>query len=297
MGTLPQLPVVVALLFASLAPGYQRGVVQGVTVKPNPVAAGASAAVTATGTNPCGAVFVDWGDGTAITYAIYSLPATQTHAYASGGRFKVIAKGMGNCDGEVATTLDVKGPPPAPPPAPPAPKPSAEITNVEMTPSPAVIRQPVEITVSGRGACAFSVDFGDGNTDDESGELPRTIRHTYALARTYVLIVRPQPPCAGKFTQKLAVEATAPAPELAGVSVVPVRGVAGQPVTIHVNGAGVCRYAIDYGDGNRDLRSHALPDRVPHNYPAPDRYTISASAEPPCVGSARTTLIVRPPYH
>jgi hypothetical protein len=36
--------------------------------------------LTASGTNPCGAAYIDYGDGTAITYAITGLPTTQTHA-------------------------------------------------------------------------------------------------------------------------------------------------------------------------------------------------------------------------
>jgi len=285
--------VFAALSFGAVASAAQRGVVQGVSVKPNPVAAGAPVTVTATGTNPCGAVFVDWGDGTAITYAIYNLPVTQTHAFAAGGRFTVVAKGMGNCDGEVRTTLDVK-PPPSPPPPPPPPEPREKIARVDMTPSPARVRQPVAIVVAGNGPCAFTVDFGDGNTREESGALPRTIRHTYAVPDTYVVIVRPDPPCAGKFTQKLTVTDANAAAELSGVTVSPVRAVAGQAVTIDVTGKGACQYSIDFGDGNADSRSRDLPDRVRHTYPAPDRYTISVTAEPPCIGSARATLVVRP---
>src|SRR3954471_21754901 len=135
-----------ALTIASLTPiaisgalAAQRGVVSGITLQPSPTTVSTTVTATATGTNPCGAVFIDWGDGAAITYAVTGLPASQTHAYAAGGQYAVIARGMGNCDGEARARIDVSGPPP------PAPAGAAAITAVQMTPSPAVMRRPVEI--------------------------------------------------------------------------------------------------------------------------------------------------------
>ena len=172
--------------------------------------------------------------------------------------------------------------------------PEAVITSVEMTPSPAFVRRPVDIAVKGRGTCSFSVDFGDGNSHEEAGTLPLTVKHTYAVADTYVVIVRPAPPCTGKFTQKLTVATAPPQPDLTGINVTPARATAGQPVTIEVIGSGTCSYAIDFGDGNLEKRSRPLPDRLQHNYPVPDAYTVAVKAESPCAGSARTTLVVRP---
>jgi len=279
----------IVVLGVVLPPAQQRGVVTGISLNPNPVAAGTPVSATATATNPCGAVFIDWGDGTKITYPISSVPATETHAYTAAGHFTVLAKGMGNCDGEVKTTFDV-----SPPPTPPPPRASeATVTSVDMTPSPALVRQPVDIAVKGRGTCSFSVDFGDGNSQEETGVLPRTVKHTYAVADNYVVIVRPASPCAGKFTQKLTVATELPQPELTGINVTPARPTAGQPVTIEIIGSGTCSYTIDFGDGNTDTRSRQLPDRVRHNYPAPDRYTVVVSADRPCAGSARTTLVIR----
>ncbi|PYR94151.1 MAG: hypothetical protein DMF84_06255 [Acidobacteria bacterium] len=67
-----------------------------------------------------------------------------------------------------------------------------------------------------------------------------------------------------------------------------------KPVTIETIGSGTCSYTLDFGDGNRDTRSRQFPDHVRHNYPAPDKYTVAAAANPPCSGSARTTLVIRP---
>ena len=240
----------IALLAALPTSVQQRGVVTGISLKPSTVAVGAPVAATATGTNPCGAVFIDWGDGTAITYPITGVPATQAHVYTSAGRFTVVSKGMGNCDGEVKTTIDI---------SPPAVAPEAVITSVEMTPSPAFVRRPVDIAVKGRGTCSFSVDFGDGSSLEETGMLPLTVKHTYGVADTYVVIVRPAPPCTGRFTQKLTVATAPPQPDLTGINVTPARATAGQPVTIEVIGSGTCSYAIDFGDGNLEKRSGRCP--------------------------------------
>lgn len=114
-----------ALLMVPLA-AQQRGVVNGVVVPKAPAQVGAPVEITVTGSNPCGAVRIDPGDGTErITHAITEVPTTVRYIYRKAGRFEVRAEGMGNCDGVAAAPMQVD-PPPAPPPAaapPPAPAP------------------------------------------------------------------------------------------------------------------------------------------------------------------------------
>jgi len=108
---------IMALLIVSAA-AEQRGVITGVAIPKTPVQAGVPVDIIITGTNPCGAVRIDPGDGTGpITYPITQVPTTQHHIYQESGRFEVRAEGMGNCDGVVATSVRVS-PAPAPPPAP-----------------------------------------------------------------------------------------------------------------------------------------------------------------------------------
>ena len=95
-----------AMLMMSLsAPSAdQRGVVSGVSVPKTPVQAGVPVEIAIAGTNPCGAVRVDPGDGTErITHAITQVPTSVRHVYQKAGRFEVRAEGMGNCDGVAAT--------------------------------------------------------------------------------------------------------------------------------------------------------------------------------------------------
>lgn len=105
-----------ALLIVPMA-GQQRGVVSGVVVPKAPAQAGLPVEITITGTNPCGAVRVDPGDGSErITHAITDVPTTVQYVYRKAGRFEVRAEGMGNCDGVAATSIQVD-PAPAPPPS------------------------------------------------------------------------------------------------------------------------------------------------------------------------------------
>src|SRR5688572_14354219 len=94
--------IVLSLAFAS----QPRGWVSSVTA-----AADANVGTyqfTVRGNNPCGAVNLDFGDGTtAVTHAITQLPVTIPHEYTRVGEFTVRARGMGNCDGDVFTRVNV----------------------------------------------------------------------------------------------------------------------------------------------------------------------------------------------
>ena len=218
---------------------------------------GATVTVTASGTNPCGAAHIDYGDGTAITYAITGLPTAQTHAYQKPGVFAIVARGMGNCDGTATTRIEITG------------SCRRRRRSTSRTPSSAsasrrrsgVVRQPVAINVNGRGACAFTIDFGDGNQQEFNGPLPQRVNHTYAVARTYTVIVAPAPPCSGKFTERLQVAARA-GERITGLTIDPMSAGVGRTVTIVVDGVGTCGYRIEYGDGNQEDPSKPLPDRL-----------------------------------
>ena len=90
----PEIWAVTALLIVPMT-GQQRGVVNGVAVPKTPVQAGLPVDITITGTNPCGAVRVDPGDGTErITHPTTQVPTTVRYVYRKAGRFEVRAEGM-----------------------------------------------------------------------------------------------------------------------------------------------------------------------------------------------------------
>jgi hypothetical protein len=284
--------VVLASLFVAPARAF-AGTVQGVTANPSSRFTGQAVSVTVTGTNPCGAAHVNWGDGTAITYAITGLPTTQSHAYEKGGSYRIVARGMGNCDGEAATTVEIKAPaPPPPPPPPPPPNPPAgRVTAVTFSSTPATVRQPVTIAVDGEGVCAFTIDYGDGNQQNMSGALPKRITHTYGAAGAYRVIVGPVGSCTGKFTETLQVLPRGGA-SINGVRATPSPASVREAVSITVLGVGTCSYTIEFGDGNTEERTKPLPDAVTHVYAAPDTYGIHVQAVSGCTGSARRALTV-----
>ena len=262
------------------------GTVTSVAAGAPSVAVGAALSVTASGSNPCGAANINYGDGTAITYAITGLPTTQSHTYTNPGAYTIIARGMGNCDGEVTTRVQVTGQ--AAPPS----EPANAIVGLGFTPKVGTVKEPVAINVAGRGACAFTLNYGDGNQQDVNGPLPQRLNHTYAVAKTYTVIVAPVPPCAGKFTERLQVTARG-GERITGLTIDPQPTDVGRVVTIVVDGAGTCGFRLEFGDGNHEDRTKPLPDRLQHVYNAPGSYAISVEASGKCEGKEQRTLTVR----
>lgn len=279
------------LLYGMALPA-DAGTITKVSAAPTSVVTGQTVTFTEEGTNPCGASNMTYGDGIVITYAITELPARQTHVFEKPGTYTVIARGMGNCDGEATTTVEVR-PAAAPPPNDSPSRRGPTITSVEFVPAQAIVRRPVTFVVNGAGPCRFAVDFGDGNSRDLSADLPYRFDHTYAVAGKYTTIVTPSAPCSGRFTQVLTVGSRASAPRIFELSIDPPSTQENQPVTITVDGTGSCSYAIDFGDGNNDSKTGELPDRIRHNYPAAGEYLVTVTALPPCTGSGRRTVRVR----
>jgi hypothetical protein len=281
--------VIVAVL-GSADVASAQGTITGLALSPSSADAGARVTATVTGsTDPCGAVHIDWGDGTAITYATEYLPVTQTHAYRSGGTFQLRAQGMGNCHGEARTSIVIKGPPPPPPPPTVEPRLSAIVLPGPPEPEP---RTPVEIRLEGTGECRLTLDFGDGNNQEVRGTLPMTLRHTYALPGRYRIVATPDRPCSDRRVANLDVRGPRERARITGIDVQLSPGGGESVRSITVLGHGHCAYTLDFGDGNSETRGTPLPDTVVHNYPREGRYTVVATARPPCSGTIRQTFAV-----
>jgi hypothetical protein len=263
----------------------QDSTIVGVTVKPAEAQAGTPVNATAAGTGLCGAVHIDWGDGTEITYATSTLPVTQAHVYKAGGTYTVRAQGMGNCAGQATTRVNIVGPPPPPPAAP-------KLIAVELSAATVAPRVPVSIALRGEGGCRVDVDFGDGNSQELSRALPLTIAHTYALPGKYTIVATPEPRCGDRHRATLIVGAEPSVPRIAGIEVaIPPNSSDGMRA-IRVTGAGRCAYTLDYGDGNNEGRNADLPDTVRHNYPASGRYVVIATPAPPCAGGGKAEIAI-----
>jgi hypothetical protein len=264
------------------------GTVTGVSASARTIVAGTSVSVTVTGSNPCGAAHIIYGDGAAITYAISGLPTTQSHIYDAPGSYTITARGMGNCDGEATTTLTVtRSESPAQPAAP-----TAAISDVDIAPTPATAREPVAVIVRGSGLCPYDVSYGDGTSNQVNRHLPQDTHHTYSKAGTYTVIVKPQPPCVGKFTQLLQVTEPAPrpTPRVTHIVVSPSRGIVGESIAVTVHGSGTCPYDVYYGDGTANQVDRTLPQDTHHAYTKPGTYAVLVRPHPPCEGTMRDTV-------
>jgi hypothetical protein len=92
-----------------LTPSILQAGVTGVTVSPPSPTVNQSATVTVTGTNPCGAVEINFGDGDVTTFPLQTgLPFTTTHTWTTIGQKTVAAKGQGNCTGQASSSIQVK---------------------------------------------------------------------------------------------------------------------------------------------------------------------------------------------
>jgi len=108
-----------AVVLLTLPLQNPRGVVDKVTVSNSSVVAGTPVSITVTGRNPCGAVRLNYGDGTeAITHPLTEVPATIQYTYSRAGNFDILAEGMGNCDGVARTNVRIRPATPAPDPRP-----------------------------------------------------------------------------------------------------------------------------------------------------------------------------------
>jgi hypothetical protein len=275
------------LLTLGSAPA-RAGTVTGLSLSAATAPAGTAVSATATGSNPCGAVHIDWGDGTAITYPITMLPVTQTHAYQAAGTFNVRAQGMGNCDGQATARITITAPP-APPPAPPAP---LRITGIEVGSPPDAPASVRAIRVVGTGQCAYTLDFGDGNNEGRNAKLPDEVRHNYPAEGRYTIVATASAPCAGVMRSTIVIGRERQG-DVSAVEVRPRVARAGQQVTIVIAGSGTCRFVVDLDDGESRTMTEPLPHRFTYRYSQTGNYEIVVSAEQPCTGQAQTLLRVR----
>jgi PKD repeat protein len=275
----------VCLLAASASAGQQRGVVTAATISPASAQVGTPVTVSVTGKNPCGAVHIDWGDGTALTYAIEDLTTTQKHTYETPGNYAIVARGMGNCDG--GTTLKIKIDPA--PGQPDRPQLSSFTVSI-----PGAVGSSIGVTAHGRGTCRMTVDFGDGKSQELNVPLPHTVRHVYSAHGTFNVVANATAPCEGRHSVKMDVGDVEPKARLLGLKITPNPAPSQSRVAFTVDGRGTCPITVDFGDGTDQQIKTLLPAQISHTYARPGRYEVFAWAEAPCGGEATGSVRVSP---
>ena len=263
----------------------QRGVVTAATVSPTSAQVGTPVTVSVTGKNPCGAVHIDWGDGTALTYAIEDLTTTQKHTYEMPGNYAIVARGMGNCDGGTTVKLKVD-------PAPGQPdRPQLSSFTVSI---PGTVGTSIGLTAHGRGNCRMTVDFGDGKSQELTVPLPHTVRHVYSKTGTYNVVANATAPCEGRHSVKMEVADEEPKARLLGMKIAPNPATTQTRVALTIDGRGTCPITVDFGDGTDQEIKTLLPTQISHTYASPGRYEIFAWSEAPCSGEARGLVRISP---
>ena len=161
---------------------------------------------------------------------------------------------------------------------------AARVTRIEFQPATAEEGGGVFVSLIGTGSCTYTLDYGDGNTERRTVELPDRVKHTYPADGEYLVVATPEAPCEGLARAKLDVRAIRQGVWGLSVETGPDKQNAEMLVTI--NGRGECTVTMDYGDGVVDKVSATLPATRSHKYGKAGVYDLTATAEPPCRGEA-----------
>jgi hypothetical protein len=161
---------------------------------------------------------------------------------------------------------------------------AGRITRIEFQPATAEEGGGVFITLVGSGSCSYTLDYGDGNIENRTADLPDRVKHSYPADGEYLVVATPQAPCDGTARAKLDVRAIKQG--VWGLSADAGPDTQNAEMLITINGRGECTVTVDYGDGTIDKVSATLPATRSHKYGRAGTYELKATAEPPCRGEA-----------
>jgi PKD repeat protein len=155
---------------------------------PTPGITGQPIAIAVHGSGTC-PFDISYGDGN--TQDVNgSLPQETRHVYQQAGRYAIVVRAHPPCAGKFTEAVQVGSTAQAPA--------RPRIAKVSAAPTPATRREPVTLTVDGTGTCAFTIDYGDGNSDSRTMSLPGSLRHVYSAPGLYTVVVAPADSlCAG----------------------------------------------------------------------------------------------------
>jgi hypothetical protein len=165
------------------------------------------------------------------------------------------------------------------------------ITRIEFTPATADEGGGVWIGLLGTGTCTYGIEFGDGQTERRTADLPDRMRHVYEADKAYDVVATPEAPCEGVARAKLDVRPVTQG--IWGLKVEPAGSTDSPAIVLTIDGRGTCTVTLEFGDGKQEKVEGALPARVNHTYPSTGSYDITARTEAPCRGEARVNVDVR----
>jgi hypothetical protein len=167
----------------------------------------------------------------------------------------------------------------------------ASITRIEFAPATVEEGGGVWITLLGKGHCTYNLEFGDGQSERRTADLPDRVRHVYTDDKAYDIVATPEAPCEGVARARLDVRAIKEG--IWSVTVEPGTSKDMPEVIVNIEGRGNCTVLLDFGDGNSEKVEGPLPAKVRHTYASTGRYELFARAEAPCRGEARVQVDVK----
>ncbi len=268
------------------------GRVLGVSVSaPSNPLVGQSATVTVTGNGyACGAVHLNFGDGTGETFPLEdplaTTPLQTAHSWSSTGSKTVTATGQGSCLGEVSITVTVTGN------TPPTVSLTAPAGGTSHTTG-----EPITLAASASDAHGIaSVEFYAGTTlvatDTAS---PWTYNWTSAAKGSHTLKAKAFD-AYGVSNESSPVGITVQDVESVAVNPSPPVAEQGATVTVYGAAAGCGAVQVNYGDG--EVVTYAiseLPVSNYHTWATGGSKTVTATGQGNCTGSAQTSVTVNGP--
>lgn len=161
---------------------------------------------------------------------------------------------------------------------------AGRITRIEFQPATVEEGGGVFISLLGSGSCTYVLDYGDGQSERRTADLPDRVKHTFPGDGEYLVVATPEAPCEGVARAKLDVKAINQG--IWGLAAEAGPDAQNAEMLVTINGRGECTVTMDFGDGTVDRISGNLPLTRSHKFGKAGVYELKAVAEPPCRGEA-----------
>lgn len=161
----------------------------------------------------------------------------------------------------------------------------ARISRIEFRPATQAEGPGIIISLLGSGRCSYSIDYGDGKTEQRTAQLPDRVQHAYEGDGEYLVVATPEAPCDGVARATITLRSIARGIWSLSAEAAPTPGALELMVTIH--GRGTCTVFVDFGDGTTVRVRGMLPATRSHTYANAGIYELRATTATPCRGNAR----------
>jgi len=158
------------------------------------------------------------------------------------------------------------------------------ISRIEFRPATQEEGAGLIISLLGTGRCTYTMDFGDGKSEQRTAELPDRVQHAYPDGE-FTIVATPQAPCEGVARAKVDVRAINRG--IWSLSGEPGPSTDALELLVTVHGRGSCVVTLDYGDNAGEKFEATLPTTRSHKYANPGTYDLRATTAEPCRGEAQ----------